>query len=60
MHIDPRTAPIVGTESGTLFTTPAIRPLLRAAARAFLRLSGWKVEGALEESCRNPAQFADR
>jgi 1-acyl-sn-glycerol-3-phosphate acyltransferase len=31
----------------TLFDTPLITPLLRAASTTFLRLAGWRVEGAL-------------
>ncbi len=31
----------------TIFDTPAVNPLLRAGSVAFLRLTGWRVEGAL-------------
>jgi len=31
----------------TIFTTPVVNTLLRGGSLAFLRLSGWKVEGAL-------------
>lgn len=31
----------------TVFTTPLVHPLLRALSLAFLRLSGWKIEGQL-------------
>lgn len=31
----------------TIFNTPLLSPLLRAFSVAFLRLTGWKVEGAL-------------
>jgi 1-acyl-sn-glycerol-3-phosphate acyltransferase len=31
----------------TLFDTPVVNTLLRAASRAFLRLNGWAVEGCL-------------
>ena len=31
----------------TIFTTPVVNRLLRALSLAFLRLNGWKVEGAL-------------
>ena len=31
----------------TLFSTPGVSALLRAGSRAFLRLNGWKIEGAL-------------
>ena len=31
----------------TIFTTPGVNTLLRAFSLAFLRLSGWRIEGAL-------------
>lgn len=31
----------------TLFDTPLVHPLLRAFSRSFLRLTGWKLDGAL-------------
>jgi 1-acyl-sn-glycerol-3-phosphate acyltransferase len=31
----------------TLFTTPLVRPTLRAASALFLRATGWRIEGAL-------------
>ena len=31
----------------TIFTTPVVNTLLRGFSVAFLRLAGWKVEGAL-------------
>jgi len=31
----------------TIFTTPVVNTLLRGFSRAFLRLTGWRVEGAL-------------
>jgi 1-acyl-sn-glycerol-3-phosphate acyltransferase len=31
----------------TIFDTPLVTPLLRAGSRAFLRATGWRVEGAL-------------
>lgn len=42
----------------TLFTTPVINTLLRALSRAFLRLNGWKVEGALPPSARKAVLIA--
>jgi 1-acyl-sn-glycerol-3-phosphate acyltransferase len=33
----------------TLFTTPLVNTVLRAGSRAFLRLNGWTVQGALPE-----------
>lgn len=36
----------------TLFSTPVVNSLLRAASRAFLRLNGWRVEGALPANAR--------
>ena len=35
----------------TIFTTPGVNTLLRGFSRAFLRLTGWRVEGALPQSC---------
>jgi 1-acyl-sn-glycerol-3-phosphate acyltransferase len=34
----------------TLFTTPLVNTVLRAASRAFLRLNGWTVQGALPDN----------
>jgi 1-acyl-sn-glycerol-3-phosphate acyltransferase len=34
----------------TLFTTPLVNTVLRAGSRAFLRLNGWTVQGALPEN----------
>ena len=31
----------------TLFTTPVVNTLLRAFSRSFLKLTGWRIEGAL-------------
>ncbi len=31
----------------TIFTTPVVNTLLRAFSRGFLKLSGWRIEGAL-------------
>jgi 1-acyl-sn-glycerol-3-phosphate acyltransferase len=31
----------------TIFDTPLVTPLLAAGSRAFLRATGWRVEGAL-------------
>ena len=36
----------------TLFSTPVVNTVLRACSRAFLRLNGWRVEGALPASAR--------
>jgi len=36
----------------TLFSTPVLNTVLRAASLAFLRLNGWKVEGALPASAQ--------
>jgi 1-acyl-sn-glycerol-3-phosphate acyltransferase len=36
----------------TIFDTPVVNTLLRAASRAFLRVNGWTVEGALPEEAR--------
>lgn len=36
----------------TLFTTPLVRPALRALSTAFLRATGWRLEGELSESAR--------
>ena len=35
----------------TIFTTPVVRTLLRGVSLAFLRLTGWKVEGSLPPDC---------
>lgn len=42
----------------TLFTTPLVNTLLRAASLAFLRLNGWRVEGALPASARKAVLIA--
>lgn len=42
----------------TLFTTPVVNTLLRAASLAFLRLNGWQVEGALPASARKAVLIA--
>ena len=42
----------------TLFNTPGVSPLLRAGSLAFLRLNGWKVEGALPASARKAVLIA--
>lgn len=42
----------------TLFDTPLITPLLRAASNAFLRLAGWRVEGALPAGVRKSVVIA--
>jgi 1-acyl-sn-glycerol-3-phosphate acyltransferase len=42
----------------TLFTTPVVNTLLRAASVAFLRLNGWTVEGALPASARKAVLIA--
>jgi 1-acyl-sn-glycerol-3-phosphate acyltransferase len=36
----------------TLFSTPVVNTVLRAGSLAFLRLNGWKVEGALPTTAR--------
>lgn len=36
----------------TIFTTPVVNTLLRAFSLAFLRLSGWQVQGALPAQAR--------
>ncbi len=35
----------------TIFTTPVVNTLLRAVSVAFLRISGWKVQGSLPPEC---------
>ena len=35
----------------TIFDTPVVNTLLRAFSVTFLRLTGWKVEGALPPEC---------
>jgi 1-acyl-sn-glycerol-3-phosphate acyltransferase len=42
----------------TLFTTPVVNTLLRAASLAFLRLNGWQVEGRLPETARKAVLIA--
>lgn len=42
----------------TLFTTPVVNTLLRAASRAFLRLNGWQVEGRLPASAKKAVLIA--
>ncbi len=40
-------SPILGAMQRTIFTTPAVNTLLRAFSIGFLKLTGWRVEGAL-------------
>ena len=35
----------------TIFTTPVVNTLLRGLSLAFLKLTGWKVEGSLPPEC---------
>lgn len=42
----------------TLFNTPLLSPLLRAASIAFLRLAGWKTEGRLPAEARKSVFIA--
>jgi 1-acyl-sn-glycerol-3-phosphate acyltransferase len=40
-------SPILGAMQRTIFTTPVVNTLLRAFSIGFLKLTGWRVEGAL-------------
>jgi 1-acyl-sn-glycerol-3-phosphate acyltransferase len=42
----------------TIFDTPVLNTLLRAASRAFLRVNGWTVEGSLPERARKCVAIA--
>ncbi len=42
----------------TIFDTPVVNTLLRAASHAFLRLNGWTVEGALPDEARKAVLIA--
>jgi 1-acyl-sn-glycerol-3-phosphate acyltransferase len=42
----------------TLFNTPLVSPVLRALSRAFLRLTGWKAQGALGANARKSVLIA--
>jgi 1-acyl-sn-glycerol-3-phosphate acyltransferase len=42
----------------TLFDTPVVNTVLRAASRAFLRLNGWTVTGALPPEARKCVMIA--
>ena len=42
----------------TIFDTPVVNTVLRAASKAFLRMAGWKVEGALPEDAGKCALIA--
>ena len=42
----------------TLFNTPLLKPLLRAASIAFLRVAGWKTEGRLPAEARKSVFIA--
>lgn len=42
----------------TLFSTPVVNTALRALSLAYLRLAGWKVEGALPDSARKSVLIA--
>ena len=42
----------------TLFDTPIVNTLLRAFSLAFLRLTGWKVEGSLPPGCSKSVWIA--
>ena len=44
--------------SRTIFETPVVNTLLRAASAAFLRFNGWKVEGALPAHARKAVLIA--
>jgi 1-acyl-sn-glycerol-3-phosphate acyltransferase len=43
MHL----SPILGAMQRTIFTTPVVNTVLRAFSIGFLKLTGWRVEGAL-------------
>ena len=40
-------SPILGAMQRTIFTTPVVNTLLRVFSIGFLKLTGWRVEGAL-------------
>jgi len=42
----------------TVFSTPLVSPLLRAGSLAFLRLTGWTIEGALPAGARTSVLIA--
>ncbi len=42
----------------TLFTTPGVNTLLRALSLAFLKLNGWRIEGALPATSRKAVLIA--
>ena len=42
----------------TLFSTPVVNTVLRALSLAYLKLAGWKVEGALPDSARKSVLIA--
>jgi 1-acyl-sn-glycerol-3-phosphate acyltransferase len=42
----------------TLFTTPGVNTVLRALSRAFLKLNGWRIEGALPATSRKAVLIA--
>ncbi|MFZ4760093.1 MAG: lysophospholipid acyltransferase family protein [Burkholderiaceae bacterium] len=42
----------------TLFDTPIVSPVLRAGSLAFLRLTGWRIEGALPASAHRSVLIA--
>ena len=44
--------------SRTIFETPVVNTLLRAASAAFLRVNGWRVEGALPAHARKAVLIA--
>lgn len=47
-----------GAMHQTIFHTPIVRTVLRAASRLFLRLNGWTVVGTLPESARKSVLIA--
>jgi len=42
----------------TIFDTPVVNTVLRALSRAFLRLNGWQIEGALPAGARKSVLIA--
>jgi 1-acyl-sn-glycerol-3-phosphate acyltransferase len=42
----------------TIFTTPVVNALLRAGSVAFLKLTGWKIEGALQHQAHKSVLIA--
>lgn len=44
--------------SRTIFETPVVNTLLRAASAAFLRVNGWRVEGSLPAQARKAVLIA--